>query len=143
MGMAFRNTLLDVNGRNVLLVFEKHEMEKYFVIKIINRLFKVLLLIQFTGCNCQTVHLITESAEEPDYRAMKYTAAIIKDYRDLDGCTYLLELENGEKLHPVNLHDSLRVNNLKVWMKYSVTDDITVCMAGKPVQVNDIKARLK
>lgn len=105
------------------------------------RLINIFFLIVFAGCHCKTVPSKPETSNEPDYRSLKYSAATVKDYKDLDGCTWLLELENGEKLQPMNLSDILHTNNLKVWIKYSVTNEMTVCMAGKTVKLSDVKIR--
>lgn len=64
----------------------------------------------------------------------KTATGIIKDYSDIDGCSYIIELENGEKINPIiinnsniELHDG---DNVEI--TYEIIDSIAdVCMAGQ------------
>ena len=65
--------------------------------------------------------------------------AVLKDYKGLDGCTWIIELENGQKIEPVNLESF--VSNPKDGMKIrlSYNDEIesaSICMVGKVAQIN-------
>ena len=67
----------------------------------------------------------------------------IKDYTGLDGCKFLIELENGEKLQPVKYTDSDLDHPLKDGqrIKFSykeVTDQMSICMTGKMIEVTCI-----
>lgn len=60
------------------------------------------------------------------------------DMSSLDGCTWLIELENGERLNPINIFefDLEKTDGLKVYLKYEKVDNIaTICMSGKAVKL--------
>jgi len=72
------------------------------------------------------------------------TTATVKDLTGLDGCGYVLELENGKKLEP--LLDSAAAepsiagvalrNGMRVTIAYrELNDRASICMAGKAVEV--------
>ena len=68
----------------------------------------------------------------------------IKDYTGLDGCKFLIELDNGENLQPVKYSDADFGDKLKDGqrIKFSfeeVTDQMSICMAGKMVEVTCIE----
>ena len=65
--------------------------------------------------------------------------AMVLDYNELDGCTYILELEDGTRLEPVELPESFRSDSLKVWVKYTIVKRASICMVGQMVTVNEIK----
>jgi hypothetical protein len=61
---------------------------------------------------------------------------------ELDGCNYMVQLESGNKLEPVNLVEEFKKENLPVWIKYEVLKNASsICMAGEIVKVIDIKKR--
>ena len=77
----------------------------------------------------------------------KSTAGVngtLKDYNGLDGCTWIIELDNGEKLQPVNL---LELNigltdGKKVTVTYDEVKDMSgICMTGIMVSVKTIEER--
>lgn len=70
-----------------------------------------------------------------------YLKARIIDKTGLDGCAFLIELQSGEKLIPLNLRKEFRKDNLNVWVKYKKEDAMTVCMAGETVRIVDIAER--
>ncbi len=57
---------------------------------------------------------------------------------DLDGCGWVIELKNGDKLQPINL-DSFEVTKregLSVSLSYTAVNDMAgICMAGKMVNL--------
>jgi hypothetical protein len=70
----------------------------------------------------------------------EYAKGKVLDKRDLDGCTYVIELESGKKLEPINLTDDFQKEGLQVWVKYEEKKDIaSICMMGTMVEVIDIK----
>lgn len=71
-----------------------------------------------------------------------YTKATVIKY-EVESCGYILQLENGNKLMPDNLNDSLKIDSLKVWIKFLLPkkQPITTCMAGKTATIADIKKR--
>ncbi len=66
--------------------------------------------------------------------------AIIKPF-ELDGCTWVLELSNGEKIEPMNYKEFLSVEDLepqqplKVKVTFNDTKSATICMIGRTVAI--------
>lgn len=67
------------------------------------------------------------------------TPAIVIDYRELDGCDYLLELRDGTKLQPVNLDDRFKKDKLEVLINWKKYDGVGICMTGEMVELTFIK----
>ena len=68
--------------------------------------------------------------------------AELKDLSGLDGCGYVIELENGNKLNPLNLCDfdiDLKDGN-KIWVNYHLTNNFigTTCMVGNIIEIDCI-----
>jgi hypothetical protein len=60
---------------------------------------------------------------------------------ELDGCSWIIELENGDRLQPINL-ESMNFelnNNKKVTISYEAVDAISICMSGKTVELKWIR----
>lgn len=81
------------------------------------------------------------------------TMATIKDLRGLDGCGFVLELDNGERLEPVlrygcwdpsyqytpNVDNVDFIEGKRVSIAYNVLPDRgSICMAGKVVEITCI-----
>ena len=64
--------------------------------------------------------------------------ARVIDYSEVAGCTYLLELSDGQKLQPVNLDEKYRKTGLKLFITYKIYDGVSVCMAGKMVTLSSV-----
>ena len=64
------------------------------------------------------------------------TTATVKDFSGLDGCTFLIILENGDKLLPAKLNDesfSFR-DGQKIRFDYKeMKDAMSICMAEKKI----------
>lgn len=63
------------------------------------------------------------------------------DMSDLSGCTWLIELDNGQLLNPLNIREFNfeKSNGLKVSFDYEeIKEVVTICMSGKTVQLNSI-----
>lgn len=70
-----------------------------------------------------------------------FVKATVKNYT-VDGCTWLLELENGKKLQPAFLDIPFQKDNLAVWIKYTVTkSNASICMTGQTVNITEIQQR--
>lgn len=71
------------------------------------------------------------------------TMATVKDFTGLDGCRYLLVLDNGDKYLPVDLGDSdfQFQDNQRVRFGYQeVPDAVSICMAeDKSVKITCIQ----
>lgn len=66
---------------------------------------------------------------------------IIKDYSSLDGCTFMVELNDGEKLQVINLNDfDVKIEDgNKISISYYKTEAMAgICMAGKMVEADCI-----
>lgn len=70
--------------------------------------------------------------------------ATIKDFTGLDGCGYLIVLDNGERLEPLNLgSQTLKpADGMKVWITYTNAQNAaSICMAGQMVNITCISER--
>jgi len=69
----------------------------------------------------------------------------LKDLSGLDGCGFVIELENGNKLEPLNLSDfDIDLNDgKKVWISYHLTTNMiaTTCMVGDIIEIDCIANR--
>lgn len=67
--------------------------------------------------------------------------ATIRDFTGLDGCGWVIVLNNGENLEPKNLHSfglDLK-DGMKIKVKYHEEWGASVCMMGKLVEIDCIK----
>ena len=67
---------------------------------------------------------------------------IVKDFSGLDGCTFLIELENGERWLPVAVNDEsfqLRDDQAILFGYQEATDMVSICMAeSKMIEITCI-----
>jgi len=70
-----------------------------------------------------------------------FVPATVLDQTGLDGCTFMLQLESGQKLIPLNLKKEFMKSKMQVWVKYKKEDAMTVCMAGETVRITEIEVR--
>jgi hypothetical protein len=70
-------------------------------------------------------------------------AASFEDLNGLDGCKFVLELQNGARLEPVNLSDfSIEPKDgMKVWITYNSVPMGSICMVGETVELTCITKR--
>ena len=69
---------------------------------------------------------------------------ILKDLEGLDGCGFVIEVENGKTLIPMNLEafDIALSDGSEVLLSYAVQEDaIGICMAGDIVKIECIALR--
>lgn len=98
------------------------------------------LLCLLTSC-CKKVtdtHL-SEDKQRETLDLSKYKLVIVIDYRELDGCNFILKLADGHMLIPENLSDTLKKDQLKIMVRYMETHKATICMAGSSVSILDAK----
>lgn len=77
-----------------------------------------------------------------DYIAQGFVKATVIDLTGLDGCRFLLQLEDGSRLEPENLDTAFAKAGTPVWVKYFFQKNaISICMAGKVVHIADILKR--
>jgi|GEM_PF-766774 len=90
-------------------------------------LFTISASILFTGC--------------PEKGCEDGVPAMILDYTGLSGCKWVIRLENGERLEPVNLHefDLVPADSMIVYITYTEAPTMmSICMVGKMVEVTCI-----
>ncbi len=66
--------------------------------------------------------------------------AMILDYSELDGCEYILTLNDGQKLQPIELPDEFASDSMRVLISYKFLDQPGICMTGRIIQLNAIVA---
>lgn len=83
-----------------------------------------------------------EQEERKDSEAQEANV-IVKDYRDLDGCQYLLLIEGKKenKLHPLNLDPEYFEDGLELKVRYKKKPVATTCMAGETIELLEVKKR--
>jgi hypothetical protein len=69
-----------------------------------------------------------------------FTKATVINY-SVDGCSWMIQLEDGKLLEPVNLKDEFKKENLKVWIQYKHYENFSFCMAGEMVTISAIEIR--
>ena len=116
---------------------------------IIKTLFAVvclaLLATTFSGCKAKK-EAEKDSAQKQTTQPKNDAAVqgILKNMTGLDGCKWLIELTNGNKLQPTNLADfNIALEDGKpVTVDYVAQPGVmSTCMAGKVVKIITIKER--
>ena len=92
----------------------------------------VILLSISISCNKDKQH---------DSDAVKAT---LNDFTGLDGCNWVVKLEDSEVLEPINLSDfnfGLK-DGKKIWIKYKPAENMaSFCMVGPIVEIEGIWER--
>jgi len=62
-------------------------------------------------------------------------------YKQVDGCTWMLQKSNGALLEPMNLSSfvSNPTEGQKVWVKFEVKPMMSICMMGETVEITSLK----
>ncbi len=81
-----------------------------------------------------------ETLKEPVPLHIGYTKATIIN-STIDGCLWMIQLEDGKMLEPVNLKDEFKKEGLKVWIQYKHYENYSFCMAGEMVTVTAMEIR--
>ena len=101
----------------------------------------LLLLFYCSLIACKSTKSKSEtSTEKVIPKETKIKASVI-NITGLDGCGFVLELENGEKLIPMNLEEKYFSDELKVWITYNVSNSHSICMVGKTIMIKSIEER--
>jgi hypothetical protein len=90
-----------------------------------------LLIITIHSCNKQSECENSHSAK-------------LVNMTGLDGCSWMIELNNGTKLEPTNLNDfSIDLEERKkIWVVYHTSAQmVSICMTGEIVTIDCISAR--
>ena len=107
-------------------------------------MFRIACLFTFVF----TLLMFTTNAQEKgkkiNYAKEGYVKARVIKY-EVESCGFLIELTDKEKtkLSPDKLEEGLKKNNLKIWIKYTLSKKqlMGTCMAGKQCEVIDIRRR--
>ena len=116
-------------------------MKKIFLFSFPIFLFSFL----FTACYCRKKAVsappTTTAEQKRDFEKEGYAKATVINY-EVDGCKFILKLEDGKKLEPSALSDDFKTDQLAVWIKYAPKKGVvSVCMAGQVVELSDIQIR--
>ncbi len=98
--------------------------------KTIYLLVFTILLFSYTSC------------EKDNPTGLGEIEGIVRDYTGLDGCGFIIELMNGEKLEPVEVTDTnfVFMDGQRVAVTYTeLTDMGSYCMVGKVVRIETIR----
>lgn len=96
------------------------------------RIFKLFLLtisasLLLTGC--------------PEKGCKNGIPGMLLDYTGLSGCKWVIQLKNGERLEPVNLHefDLVPADSMIVHITYTEAPTMmSICMVGKMIEITCI-----
>ena len=81
------------------------------------------------------------TASESNMEKQGFVKAMVVSM-ELDGCAYMLEQESDKKkLEPDGLQPEFQHDSMKVWIKYTAEDRMSVCMAGETIKLMEIKKR--
>jgi hypothetical protein len=107
-----------------------------------------ILLCSLVFCKTKQESVKTESVEtlKKPISDKKKTfpgeiEARVVDMTGLDGCTFLLKLNNGENLEPINLPADFKIKELKVMITYELFQGASICMAGKMIKITHIRKK--
>jgi hypothetical protein len=105
----------------------------------------LLVVVAFFSyqASCKKVADVVTYKADPkyDYPGNGYIKAFVTDV-ELDGCKWMLQDESdGKRYEPDGLQPEFEHDSLHVWLKYTVDDRMSVCMAGQTIKVVDIRIR--
>jgi hypothetical protein len=100
-------------------------------------IFTIGILILVVSCKCANKATNENAKQETNLK--NYTVVTVIDYSELSGCGFIFSLNNGAKLIPGNMPDSLRKHDLKLRIIYKQTNLANTCMAGKTISLIDVK----
>lgn len=105
---------------------------KYFII--------FALLISASCTNRKIIESKPDPVPDTIQKCDQGVIAILKKIQ-LDGCNWVIELENGEKLEPQNINEFLSESDFdsskefKIKVQYYETKSASICMVGKTIAV--------
>lgn len=98
-------------------------------------LFFVALMIYISGCFTSKRQTTTSAIADDE----GYKVVAIVDYSELSGCGFIFIVNDSVKLIPENLPDRYKQNNTKLKVKFKITNKPNICMAGKTIDVIEVK----
>lgn len=69
------------------------------------------------------------------------TVVTVRDFRDLDGCGFLLEQTDGKFLQPLNLDSVFNHDGMILGISFKTSKTPTTCMKGTPVQLIQVRTK--
>ena len=106
-------------------------------IKNIGMIILILNISMFSD-SCKSKKAQTTIEDTSKYQ--NYTKGTISR-NTFDGCSWLIILEDGKKLEPVNLTDEFKSDNLKIWLQYKNYAGMSICMMGQMISITAIEKR--
>lgn len=113
--------------------------------------FSTALLLALTSCNKKSgtssetntpVEKTTEKTNEAALIKDGFVKASIIDKTGLDGCSFMIKLENELLLESNSIKEEFKKDSLKIWVKYIPKKGaMSICMSGKMVDIVAIKLR--
>lgn len=100
---------------------------------ILNHTFRLFIFLTFL-----TLAVSCDKEESYQYDT---EAATIYNYTGLDGCSWIIQLDSGEKLEPSNLYEfGISIyDGKKVWISYSEESGYaSICMIGPIVRIHSM-----
>ncbi len=98
----------------------------------------LILLVVLTASCSKKVAGLKSFPEETKEGYIKATVVNLT----LDGCSWLLQLEDGKKLEPTNLNEEFKKDKLNVWIQYQIKKGgMSVCMVGEIITISEIELR--
>lgn len=106
-----------------------------------NKLKQIALILIIILSNACSHKVAGTKAFPPEETKDGYAKATVINYT-VDGCSWLLQLEDGKKLEPTNLSDEFKKDKLKVWIQYQIKKGgMSICMAGEVITITKIELR--
>lgn len=102
--------------------------------------FALLLLAGFSACKAKKKAAVVENTrtETAQPKEKPVVEGTLRNMAGLDGCKWMIELNNSKKLQPTNLadFDVPMVDGQHVWVDFVEQQGVmSICMAGKVVKL--------
>jgi hypothetical protein len=82
----------------------------------------------------------TPNTQEEEAEPQCSTTATVRNLTGLDGCSYVLELGNGQRLEPRGdvWQEFTKTDGQRVQVSYREVSSVSICMVGKVVELDCI-----
>jgi hypothetical protein len=102
--------------------------------------FALLLLLGINACKAKKKAAVVENTrvETALPKEKPEVEGTLRNMTGLDGCRWMIELNNGQKLQPTNMadFDVPMVDGQRVWVDFVEQQGVmSICMAGKVVKL--------
>lgn len=105
-------------------------------------LFASIIFLLTSCCTKEKSQTVNNAQSDEHWKELKYVEGEVFLPEGMAGCSYLLKLQDEKILQPLNLADSLKQENLKLWIRYHPEKSkMSVCMMGTIVTLDDIQFR--